>query len=65
MDAIKKKMEKLTNETAAAEARIETFERLKESNEAEAEKFEKTSELKAPWRQFLLPLDFHHCAESE
>lgn len=40
MDAIKKKMEKLTNETAAAEARIETFERLKESNEAEAEKFE-------------------------
>ena len=40
MDAIKKKMEKLSNETAAAEARIEHFESLKASNEAEAEKYE-------------------------
>ena len=40
MDAIKKKMEKLSAETAAAEARISHFERMKESNEAEAEKFE-------------------------
>merc|ERR1711962_828579 len=40
MDAIKKKMEKLANETAAAEARISHFERLKEANEAEAEKYE-------------------------
>ena len=40
MDAIKKKMEKLSAETAAAETRIETFERMKEANEAEAEKYE-------------------------
>jgi tropomyosin 1 len=40
MDSIKKKMEKLANETAAAEARIAAFEDLKAKNEAEAEKFE-------------------------
>merc|ERR1711981_284119 len=37
---IKKKMEKLANETAEAEARIAHFEELKAQNEAEAEKFE-------------------------
>ena len=40
MDAIKKKMEKLSAETAAAEMRIETFEAMKLANEAEAEKYE-------------------------
>merc|ERR1719318_757082 len=40
MDAIKKKMEKLAKETAAAEARVEHFEAMKAVNEAEAEKFE-------------------------
>ena len=40
MDAIKKKMEKLSAETAAAETRIETFEAMKLANEAEAEKYE-------------------------
>merc|ERR1712061_963269 len=40
MDSIKKKMEKLANETAEAEARIAHFEELKAQNEAEAEKFE-------------------------
>merc|ERR1712147_180546 len=39
-DAIKKKMEKLSNETATAEARIAHFEDIKAANEAEAEKFE-------------------------
>jgi len=40
MDSIKKKMEKLSNETAEAEARIAHFEEIKAQNEAEAEKFE-------------------------
>merc|ERR1712142_668643 len=40
MDSIKKKMEKLANETADAEVRIANFEAIKASNEAEAEKFE-------------------------
>jgi len=40
MDAIQKKMEKLANETAEAEARIAHFEEIKAANEAEAEKFE-------------------------
>jgi chromosome segregation ATPase len=40
MDAIKKKMEKLAKETAAAEARVDHFEEIKAVNEAEAEKFE-------------------------
>ena len=40
MDSIKKKMEKLANETAEAEARIAHFEEIKAANEAEAEKFE-------------------------
>merc|ERR1712126_779457 len=40
MDSIKKKMEKLSNETAIAEARISHFEEVKAANEAEAEKFE-------------------------
>jgi len=40
MDAIKKKMEKLANETNDAENRIEQFEALKAANEREAEKYE-------------------------
>merc|ERR1711994_86388 len=40
MDSIKKKMEKLSNETAEAEARIAHFEEIKAQNEAEADKFE-------------------------
>ena len=40
MDSIKKKMEKLANETAEAEARIAHFEELKAANKAEADKFE-------------------------
>ena len=40
MDAIKKKMEKLSNETAEAEARIAHFEDIKAANELEADKFE-------------------------
>ena len=40
MDSIKKKMEKLSNETASAEARIAHFEDIKAANELEAEKFE-------------------------
>jgi len=40
MDSIKKKMEKLANETAEAEARIAHFDEIKAGNEAEAEKFE-------------------------
>jgi len=40
MDSIKKKMEKLANETAEAEARIAHFEEIKAANEAEADKFE-------------------------
>merc|ERR1712083_907404 len=39
-DAIKKKMEKLANETAEAEARIAHFEDIKSANEAEAERYE-------------------------
>jgi len=40
MDAIKKKMEKLANETNDAEIRIAHFEEVKVANELEAEKFE-------------------------
>merc|ERR1712112_189614 len=40
MDSIKKKMEKLANETQDAEARISHFEAIKAANEAEAEKYE-------------------------
>merc|ERR1712168_1505106 len=40
MDAIKKKMEKLSNETSEAEIRIAHFTDIKAANEAEAEKFE-------------------------
>eukprot|EP00091_Calanus_sinicus_P024878 TRINITY_DN9185_c0_g2_i1.p1 TRINITY_DN9185_c0_g2~~TRINITY_DN9185_c0_g2_i1.p1 ORF type:complete len:148 (-),score=49.90 TRINITY_DN9185_c0_g2_i1:5-448(-) len=40
MDAIKKKMEKLSSETADAERRISMFEEIKAVNEQEAEKFE-------------------------
>ena len=40
MDAIKKKMEKLANETAEAEERIVKFEAIKTANEQEADKFE-------------------------
>jgi len=40
MDSIKKKMEKLANETADAETRIAHFDEIKAANEAEAEKFE-------------------------
>jgi len=40
MDSIKKKMEKLANETADAESRIAHFDEIKAANEAEAEKFE-------------------------
>ena len=40
MDAIKKKMEKLINETNDAEERIAQYEQIKAANEMEAEKFE-------------------------
>merc|ERR1712180_6626 len=40
MDSIKKKMEKLANETADAEFKISQYEEIKAANEAEAEKFE-------------------------
>ena len=40
MDAIKKKMEKLANETNEAERRIAHFEEVKAANEIEADKFE-------------------------
>ena len=40
MDSIKKKMEKLSNETADAESRIAHFEEIKAQNEAEADKLE-------------------------
>merc|ERR1711962_724058 len=40
MDSIKKKMEKLANGTAEAEARIAHFEDIKSANEAEAERYE-------------------------
>merc|ERR1712079_543039 len=40
MDSIKKKMEKLANETTEAEARIAHFEDIKSANEAEAERYE-------------------------
>merc|ERR1711970_335226 len=40
MDAIKKKMEKLANETNDAEERIAHFEQVKAANELEADKFE-------------------------
>jgi len=40
MDSIKKKMEKLANETAEADMRIAHFEDIKAQNEAEAEKYE-------------------------
>jgi chromosome segregation ATPase len=40
MDAIKKKMEKLANETNEAEMRIAHFEDIKAANELEAEKYE-------------------------
>jgi len=40
MDSIKKKMGKLSNETADAESRIAHFEEIKAQNEAEADKFE-------------------------
>ena len=40
MDSIKKKLEKLAQETAAAEARVEHFEEIRAVNEAEADKFE-------------------------
>ena len=40
MDAIKKKMEKLANETNDAEKRIAQHEDLKAANEKEAEKYE-------------------------
>ena len=40
MDAIKKKMEKLANETSDAEERIAHFEQVKVANEQEADKFE-------------------------
>ena len=40
MDAIKKKMEKLANETNDAETRIAHFEDIKAANELEAEKYE-------------------------
>ena len=40
MDSIKKKMEKLANETAEAEGRIAHYEEIKAQNEAEAEKYE-------------------------
>ena len=40
MDSIKKKMEKLSNETREAEHRIAHYEGIKAANEAEAEKFE-------------------------
>jgi len=40
MDSIKKKMEKLANETAEAEGRIAHYEDIKAANELEAEKFE-------------------------
>jgi hypothetical protein len=39
MDAIKKKMEKLANETNDAENRIAQYEELKAANEKEAEKY--------------------------
>ena len=40
MDAIKKKMDKLSQETEDAERRIAQFEEIKTANEQEAEKFE-------------------------
>jgi len=40
MDSIKKKMDKLANETAEAEGRIAHFDEIKAQNEAEAEKYE-------------------------
>merc|ERR1712180_24876 len=40
MDSIKKKMEKLANETADAEFKISQYEEIKAANEAEAEKYE-------------------------
>ena len=41
MDAIKKKMEKLSNETNDAENRIAQFEEMKAANEREAEKYDR------------------------
>ncbi len=40
MDSIKKKMEKLSSETAEAESRISKYETMKSVNEMEADKFE-------------------------
>ena len=40
MESIKKKMEKLANETSDAEASIPHFEEIKAANKLEAEKFE-------------------------
>ena len=58
MDSIKKKLEKLANETAEAEARIAHFEEIKAQNEAEAEKFEeqlRTIQKRCkPWRVCLM-----------
>ena len=50
MDSIKKKMEKLANETADAEAKVAYFEEIKEANEMEAEKFEE--QLKSIQKKF-------------
>jgi len=53
MDSIKKKMEKLANETAVAEQRIASFEELKAQNELEAEKFEEQLRLIQKRIQFM------------
>ena len=54
MDSIKKKMEKLSNETADAESRIAHFEEIKAQNEAEADKFEEQVRLRKIKKMFAM-----------
>ena len=54
MDSIKKKMEKLSNETADAESRIAHFEEIKAQNEAEADKFEEQVGLRKIMKMFAM-----------
>ena len=65
MDSIKKKMEKLSNETREAENRIAHFESVKAANEAEAEKFEEQlrvvqKKIQAMESQFDVSTEVHH-----
>ena len=58
MDSIKKKMEKLSNETADAESRIAHFEEIKAQNEAEADKFEEQVGLMKIMKMFAMSFFF-------